>query len=254
MTQQAVPEDVVLSEDTSGETPIAAMEETPSAPQESEAPIASPPAETAPEDAAAFELPAELLTVAQAPNAAGIADMERQELLRLRQGQAEMNEFRRQQEHNIDIQQRQREYESRNIDPEMAQYIAEEVRAERLRGEQQLVNERVQGQIEEGKRNAALHFGKQYGVAPSALVGFGNPQDMERYAQLLSYTGKIDKRVERVEQARVPEQHFDGGQGATGGPMSGEALEEAVGNGTVQLTPETMRQLQDYHKSQGHGG
>jgi hypothetical protein len=117
-----------------------------------------------------------------------------------------------------------------------------------LRGEQELNNERIQGQIEVGRRNAAAYYGKQYGVSPTALAGFGNPKDMERYAQLLAYTGKIDKRVEKVEKAQVPEQHFDGGQASTGGPrnLDDQVARLADDKVDMDMTPEAQAALRQH--------
>ena len=253
MTIQQIVDDAVPAEEEVSPATADAIEasvaaaETAAAPTPEPAPVTeSPPAEEAPspEAAATFELPAEL--VPQAPAADALAEGERQELLRLRQSQADMQQFRAEQQAALDIQQRQREYEARNIDPETAKYIAEEVRAERLRGDQQLAAQQIQSQIEQGRRNAAIYYGQQYGVAPSALQGFGNPQDMERYAQLLSYTGKLDKRVGAVEQKQVPEQHFDGGQAGTGGPRTPLELLAWLGNNPdAEITPEQNKILTD---------
>ena len=104
------------------------------------------------------------------------------------------------------------------------------------------------GQIAEGRGNAALHYGKQYGVSPDALSGFETPQDMERYAQLLSYTGKMDRRLSNVEKGRVPEQHFDAGQAATGGPRSLDDQINYLADDSVDLemTPEGQAALRKY--------
>ena len=267
-TQQSdLNQQLTLSSDDGGdsELPIVTTEVP------SEAPVpAAPPLETvtqeptAPPEAASktqeevqpspFQLPAELAYAPISQDLDRIANAEREELARLRQGQAEMLQFRDAQQSEAELQQLQERYEASGIDPDTARWAANEVKNERRRGEQQVQHLHLQGQIAEGRRNAAVHFGQQYGVTPSALVSFNTPEDMERYAQLLSYQGKQERRLTSLERNQVPEQHFDGGQGAAGGPLAGDALEEAIGNGTVALTPERVRQLQDYHKSQGHGG
>lgn len=252
MTTQQLDDTLPVEEEVSAatadaiEASVAAVETAPAVTPGAEAPAASPPFEAAPEEGAAFELPAELVGSAPATDTGTLADIERQELVRLRQGQAEINQFRQEQQESVDIQQRTRDYEARNIDPDTAKYIAEEVRTEYLRGKARLDQQIMYGQIEQGRRNAAIYYGKEYGVSPAALTGFGNPQDMERYAQLLSYTGKIDKRVAKVEQSQVPEQHFDGGQAATGGPRTPLELLAWLGNNPdAEITTEQNKMLTD---------
>ena len=228
----------------------AAVAQVQAAEAAAEAPAASPAgtdAPATPEQAAAFELPAELAPTAPTGDPNALTEAERADYIRLQQGQAAMQQFRAEQEQAIDIQQRTREYESRNIDPETAQYIAAEVRAEHLRGQQRTADVVMQAQIVEGRRNAATYFGKQYGVAASALVGFSTPQDMEQYAKLLSYTGKMDKRVAKVEQQQVPEQHFDAGQAATGGPRNMEdQINHLAGDVDMDLNPEAQARMRQY--------
>jgi len=224
-----------------------AATEEPGAPPASPAPTAPP----SPGSLVAFELPPELSNPSAGiipPTTGTLADTERVELEQLRQARAEILQFRQEQQSAIDIAQKQREYESRNIDSETAKYIAEEVRAESLRGQAKLEQQIIENKIEEGRRNAALYYGKQYGVSADALTGFGNPTDMERYAQLLSYTGKMDRRLSNVEKGRVPEQHFDAGQAATGGPRSLDDQINYLADDSVDLemTPEGQAALRKY--------
>jgi len=221
-----------------------AVTQEPGAPPASPAPTAPP----SPGSLVAFELPPEVAAAPPAPTPAGLANNERIELEQLRRSRAEILQFRQEQQAAIEIEQRQREYESRNIDPETAKYMAEEVRAESIRGQAKLNEQIMLGQIAEGRRNAALHYGKQYGVSPDALSGFETPQDMERYAQLLSYTGKMDRRLSNVEKGRVPEQHFDAGQAATGGPRSLDDQINYLADDSVDLemTPEGQAALRKY--------
>jgi hypothetical protein len=267
-TQQTeLNQQIALSVDDEGdsETPVVTTETPSEAPVAAESPIETvAPEPTAPADSPSpaaeeipqspFELPYELAATPPPPEPAGLVNVEREELARLRQGQAEMAQFQAVQQSEAELQELQQQYEALNMDPETARWVANEVRKERRKGEQQVQQMHLLGQVEQGRRNAAVHYGGQYGVAPSALVSFNTPQDMERYAQLLAHQGKQERRLTSLERSQVPEQHFDGGQGAAGGPLSGEALEVAIGNGTAELTPERMRQLQDYHKTQGHGG
>ena len=223
----------------------------------SEAAATPPPAETAPTEPTTVtdttlagapespvEVPTELIPTADHSNV--LNDVERQELARLRHERAEVAQFRAEQQSATELQQKQREYESRGMDPETALYIANEVRAERLRGQEQLANSQMQAQIETGRRNAAAYYGKEYGVTPSALVGFPTPESMEAYAKLLAHTGKQEKRLSMVEKNQVQEQHFDGGQGAAGGPKTPSEILAFYGdNPDVEFTTEHKKTLTD---------
>ena len=54
------------------------------------------------------------------------------------------------------------------------------------------------------------------------------------------------KRVEKIEQNQVQEQHFDGGQAATGGPRTPEQLLAYLGNNPdSDITPDQIKILND---------
>jgi hypothetical protein len=228
-TTEAAASETVVTEPTSSstttsvETTDKATEETPQSP---------------------VEIPAELATPTTEPTV--FTDVERQELAQLRQVRAEMAQFRTDQQSELELRQFQADYETRGFDSDTAKYIAQEVRAERLRGTQGIAQAQQTAQIEKGRQNAAAHYGKQYGVAPSALVGFSSPQEMEKYAQLLSYTGKMDKRVKAVEEKQVEEQAFDQGQGVTGKPRSAIDLLAYYGNNQdVEISAADKKTMED---------
>ena len=76
---------------------------------------------------------------------------------------------------------------------------------------------RSSAEAEQGKRNAAAYFGKQYGVDPSLLMVAGNPEDMEAMAQREKRYAGIEADVKNLKQGRVPAQVLDAASGSRAG-------------------------------------
>jgi len=221
------------------EAAVAAVEAA-EAPSE-ETVVPSPSSQETPESP--VEVPSELIATP-----APVIDARDQELAQLRLERAQVLQLQATQQQELYLQQLQADYEARGFDPEAAKYMAQEIRAERARGEQNLAQAQQATQLAQAKQNAANYYGNQYGVNPQALVNFNHPDDMERYAQLLQYTGKLDKRVSVVEKNQVPEQDFDSGQGTAGGPRGNNDLVNLYGDPSVDLdlTPEKRAELSKF--------
>lgn len=207
---------------------------------------ASSPGTEAPveEPDAPADIPDALKTPALDPNAA-LGDAERRELARLRFERGETLQLQAQQRQTAELEQLERHYsEQYNIDSETARFIASEVRAERARGQSQLERAELTRQIEIGRQNASIYYGKQYNVRPEALIRFDTPESMEEHAKLLQHTAKQEKRLVAVEKTRVPEQTFLGGSQPA--PASAEGLLAHYGNNPdLEFTPAHRKILID---------
>ena len=137
------------------------------------------------------------------------------ENVELKRGQAETIRIQAQNKNATSIQELTQQYVTLyNLDETTARFTATQVVNERQQGESNLAQAEMRGQVEVGRRNAAQHYGKQYGVDPSALINLDSPASMEREAKWIVAWNTNDKRVAAVEKARVPEQTFaSGGQG-----------------------------------------
>ena len=135
----------------------------------------------------------------------------------LKRGQAETLRIQAQNQNATSIEELTRQYINLySMDDTTARFTATQVINERQSGEAKLAQSEVKGQLEVGRRNAAQHYGKQFGVDPSALIGLDSPQAMEREAKWIVYANTNDKRVAAVERSKVPDQPFAGtGQGQT---------------------------------------
>jgi hypothetical protein len=118
-------------------------------------------------------------------------------------------------------------------------------------------NFKARGEIEQSQNariDVALRLAETHGVSARELMKLGSTAEMERQAISDGRIAKLEAQLDAQRKGTVPPQSFDSGQGAVGGPLEGEALEQAVGNGTVELTPEVTQRLITYQKSQGFGG
>lgn len=137
------------------------------------------------------------------------------ENVELKRGQAETLRIQAQNQNATSISDLTQHYISLyQLDETTARFTATQVINERQQGAANLAQSEMRGQIEVGRRNAAQHYGKQYGVDPSALITLDSPAAMEREAKWIVHANTNDKRVAAVEKARVPNQTFaSGGQG-----------------------------------------
>lgn len=113
-------------------------------------------------------------------------------------------------------------------------------------------------QIRQGRHIAALTYAQKYGIPYQDISQMNSPQEMETAGEQFVARGTSNKRIEDLEarittltQGQVPNgvQYESGPSSAS--ELSGEALELALGEGRVSLTPEVSKRLQEYYKSQG---
>lgn len=186
-------------------------------------PVVETPAETpatpeSPEVTVPFNLP-ESLRPQEPETQGGLSPVEiealQSENVELKRGQAETLRIQAQNKNATSIQELTQQYITLyNLDETTARFTATQVVNERQQGESNLAQAEMRGQVEVGRRNAAQHYGKQYGVDPSLLISLDSPSAMEREAKWVVAWNSNDKRMSAVEKARVPEQTFaSGGQG-----------------------------------------
>jgi hypothetical protein len=135
---------------------------------------------------------------------------------RLHQAEQQVEQFRQQQE-----RQRQDEweretvaaYENQGVPPETARQIARQQRS--LYEQSQLAQRQVEiaRMNEQGRFNAALHYGTQYGVDPKVLYSYESPKAMEEKAKDLHRIANLEAEVNKIKTAQVPPgQKFDNGR------------------------------------------
>jgi hypothetical protein len=113
---------------------------------------------------------------------------------------------------------------------------------------------RSQVEYTERKGRAVAHYSALYGVSPTELQQFDDQGPMENYARTQKQLRDNRSEISKLRQDSVEPQTFDGGVSQSGGSLDGEALEQAVGEGTIDLTPEVVKRIIAHQQSQGFGG
>ena len=91
------------------------------------------------------------------------------------------------------------------------------VLAKRVGQEQQRLQQ--EQQFNEGKRNAAAHFGRVYGVDPTLLMVANTPQDMQAIGEREKRYAAQEVRLKALEQGRVQPQTLDSSNGSRAGSV-----------------------------------
>ena len=232
------------------ETPVpeAPPTESPTEAPTVQAPLVeTPPVETPP------------IVAPEPPVAAPTFDVAKQQRLEyLEQQAAQADQIYQQQQaiNSLNEQARQREDSlvSEGVMPDRAKEIADR--------ELQLSNAAMQAQTQastqveyiERKGRAVAHYSALYGVPPAELQQFNDQGPMENYARTQKQLRDNQSEISKLRQDSVEPQTFDGGISQSGGSVDGEALEQAVGEGTIDLTPEVVKKIVALQQSQGFGG
>ena len=235
--------DVPISETPISETPIA------------EAPVAETPiAEAPPVQAAPVEAPPVAPPVA--PAGFDVAKQQRLDYLEQQAAQADQMYQQQQAMAGLNEYARQREEAllSDGVMPERATEIAQ--REVQMANAALDAQKQAQSQVEyvERKGRAVAHYSALYGVSPAELQQFDDQGPMENYARTQKQLRDNRSEISKLRQDSVEPQTFDGGVSQSGGSLDGEALEQAVGEGTIDLTPEVVKRIIAHQQSQGFGG
>lgn len=197
------------------------------------------------EESTTFQAPEEL----RAPIAPGpaptqpINDYERQRLEHLESQANQMQMVAQAQEIDKQSAQLKTYYENQGWDPTTADAMANIHKVERAQANEQIGAMQTQINLDVARQNAANSLGKEYNVDPADLVEFGSFPEMKRHALSLAYIAKQDKRITNLEQKNIPEQHYDGGVGITGGPMNSNEILAAMANPDFNPTDAQREQV-----------
>ena len=108
---------------------------------------------------------------------------------------------------------------ARGLSEEDANWMAQRHYALARRVQQQEATLQRNYQIAQGRQNAAVAIGSQYGVSPAILMSAESPQQMHEIAQREKrYTG-LERDIQVLKQAQVPSQPLNSaGYSQAGGP------------------------------------
>jgi hypothetical protein len=142
--------------------------------------------------------------------------------------------------------------------PEQAQAIAgRTARANyQMAQAQQALSQEAAGA--NAKMQLAFELAAKHGVDARSLMVHNSREEMTLAAASRATNNPeiaaLRAEIEQLKKGQVPVQEFSSGASSSGGPLAGRQLEQAVGSGDVEMTPDVMKRLDAWYKSQGFGG
>ena len=142
--------------------------------------------------------------------------------------------------------------------PEQAQEIAgRSARANYQAAQaQQAISQEAAGA--NAKMPLAFQLAEKHGVDARSLMVHNSREEMTLAAASRATNNPeiaaLRAEIEQLKKGQVPVQEFSSGASSSGGPLAGRQLEQAVGSGDVEMTPDVMKRLDAWYKSQGFGG
>ena len=251
---------VIPAATTTPETPTPPAEVQPAVTDAPPAPEASPSPQS---DPAIEQLMAarEQAIAAREAEVKQLADQAAAQMQQLQYAQQQAQLAQQQQEVASVLEQRRRELSAKGYRETEIDDLIDHERELHMKAVQAETSAAQQDQIRQGRHLAAMHFAKQYGIPYNDIAQMNSPQEMESagrsYTANLNYQqqiAKLQEQVKELTQASVPPGGtFEGGASSVS-ELSGEALERAVGENRISLTPDVEQRLREYYKSQGFGG
>jgi len=215
---------------------------------------AAPEVEAPPAEAPVAEPPPEPPVQQLPPLPRGMSEAERLHVLQIEQQNAEYSrqaEIARQETEQQSIFNNL--VERQGLSDDQAAFVTSEIRAARNQARQAEAAAMQQIQYTQNKTAAAQEYSQTYGIPTKDLMIFESRGAMEAHARLWQASTKNTTDIAQMKKAQIPAQTFDNGQPAAQ-HLDGEALEQAVGEGTIPLTSEVTARLIAYQKRQGFGG
>lgn len=211
-----------------------------------ESPAETPETPETPEVTIPFNVPDALKPKEPETQTASEIESLKNENAELKRGQAETLRIQTQNKNATSIQDLTQQYiNTFQLDETTARFTATQVISERQQGEAKVADANMLAQIEVGRRNAASHYGKQYGVDPTALANLDSPAEMEREAKWIVYANSNDKRVSAVEASRVEDGAYDSASSGAA-PLNVAQLLAASADPDFVLTPAQQKQISQH--------
>lgn len=163
----------------------------------------------------------------------------------------EQREEQQRQSLDQETQQIAQQLQTHGITPEAAAQFANQQRQRRESQNRETRELKEQVTEMQSKMTVALKVAEEYGVSAEHLMQFSTPTAMQESGQLQKLIRDQKANDSAQKKASVPSQTFDSATPAAPGDLDGAKLEHAVGEGTIDLTPDVVKRLTAYHKKQG---
>ena len=139
------------------------------------------------------------------------------------------------------------ELQNQGLMPNEAAQIAQQQTMYRQQAMQAQQQAKAYAEYQQGKMNAAFHYGQQHNVSPQQLMQYDTPQAMEQAAQSQSQISSLQQQVAKLTRSQVPPQYMDNNQTTpTQGSSHDRLIDSALNkpaNQWTQAEAQAMREI-----------
>ena len=140
-------------------------------------------------------------------------------------------------------------YQNQMVERGVPEDIAQTLSQQQAQMQAQSIDLQTQAQQalanEQGRYRAALHYGKQYGIEPDALIMYDSPQAMETAAKQSSEISTLKKELQDMKQQQVPVTEVEPSAGPVAGNSNIIRLRDRYAMGE-SLSQDEMSRLNGY--------
>ena len=182
---------------------------------------------------------------AEVPQATSQEEMYRRQLIETQQRLAAVEAEKQ----KAALEQQALAYQNQMVERGVPEDIAQTLSQQQAQMQAQSIDLQTQAQQalanEQGRYRAALHYGKQYGIEPDALIMYDSPQAMETAAKQSSEISTLKKELQDMKQQQVPVTEVEPSAGPVAGNSNIIRLRDRYAMGE-SLSQDEMSRLNGY--------
>jgi hypothetical protein len=156
---------------------------------------------------------------AEVPQATSQEEMYRRQLIETQQRLAAVEAEKQ----KVALEQQALAYQNQMVERGVPEDMAQTLSQQQAQMQAQSIDLQTQAQQalanEQGRYRAALHYGKQYGIEPDALIMYDSPQAMETAAKQSSEISTLKRELQDIKQQQVPVTEVE----PSAGPVAGNS-------------------------------
>jgi hypothetical protein len=182
---------------------------------------------------------------AEVPQVTSQEEMYRRQLIETQQRLAAVEAEKQ----KVALEQQALAYQNQMVERGVPEDMAQTLSQQQAQMQAQSIDLQTQAQQalanEQGRYRAALHYGKQYGIEPDALIMYDSPQAMETAAKQSSEISTLKKELQDMKQQQVPVTEVEPSAGPVAGNSNIIRLRDRYAMGE-SLSQDEMSRLNGY--------
>ena len=182
---------------------------------------------------------------AEVPQATSQEEMYRRQLIETQQRLAAVEAEKQ----KVALEQQALAYQNQMVERGVPEDMAQTLSQQQAQMQAQSIDLQTQAQQalanEQGRYRAALHYGKQYGIEPDALIMYDSPQAMETAAKQSSEISTLKRELQDMKQQQVPVTEVEPSAGPVAGNSNIIRLRDRYAMGE-SLSQDEMSRLNGY--------